>query len=62
LDELVILVADPERTTRVYIDLDAMPIVDDVQRTGPIIEHKARKLLPVNVASADIDRGLRLAG
>jgi len=62
LDELVGLAVDCQGAAGLDIDLDAVAIVDDVQRRGFIIENQSRKGPAVNVVRADIDGRLHLAG
>jgi len=58
LDELVAPVADPEDAPRFDVDLDAVAVVDDVQRRGSVVENQLWQVLAVNIPSADIDRRL----
>jgi len=60
LDELIGVVANPKRAAGIDIDLDAVTIVDDVQRARAIIEVERREPLVLGVTRSDIDRRLCL--
>jgi hypothetical protein len=61
LDKLVGLVADRQGVARLDIDLDAVPVVDNVERRWPVVEHERRQVSAMDILGLDIDRRLTFA-
>ena len=61
LDKLVRLTSYPQSASGIDIHLNAVSVVDEVQRGGPVVELQRWQTLLVNVLREDIDRRLALA-